>query len=74
MSDANEEQTPEKHPCDDGDGGFDHEPEWISDWYGDPNVINGTADCSGWACKRCGEELEGDPPGDDYEPDRSDYE
>lgn len=44
----------------------DHEWEWISDWYGDPNVINGTADCSGWECKKCGStDCEDGPPESD---------
>lgn len=41
----------------------DHDWKWIKDWYGDPNVINGTADCSRWECQRCGEEdFERDAP------------
>ena len=35
----------------------DHEWEFISDWYGDPQVINGTADCSYLCCRKCGEEA-----------------
>ena len=31
----------------------EHDWEWIRDWYGDPGVINGTADCSRWECKNC---------------------
>ena len=50
---------------------IDHDAEWVSDWYGDPEVINGTADCSYWRCKRCGaEDFDSPPPdgdcGDDY--------
>ena len=45
------------------DGTCNHEWKWISDWYGDANVINGTADCSHWQCMRCdSEECEDDPP------------
>ena len=41
----------------------DHDWEWISDWYGDPGVVNGTADCSHYRCTVCGEEdHESDPP------------
>lgn len=32
----------------------DHDWEFVSDWYGDPDVINGTADCSYWQCRACG--------------------
>lgn len=49
----------------------DHEWKWISDWYGDPDVINGTADCSRWECELCGEtneEMEA-PSGSDFEDD-----
>ncbi len=31
----------------------DHKWEWVVDWYGDPNVINGTQDCSSWRCRKC---------------------
>lgn len=31
----------------------EHVWEWEHDWIGDPNVINGTRDCSGWRCKKC---------------------
>ena len=43
--------------CDLGDGTFDHDWEFVSDWYGDPGVINGTADCSFKRCRQCGEEA-----------------
>ena len=33
---------------------IDHDWKFISDWYGDPGVINGTADCSRYECQRCG--------------------
>lgn len=55
-------ELPLEHPCSDGEGGADHDFIWISDWYGDPNVINGTADCSHYRCKRCGHEEDGSPP------------
>lgn len=63
--------APPDHPCSDGEGGYDHDWKWISDWYGDAGVINGTADCSHYECKRCGaEDNESEPPSmeDDYEP------
>ncbi len=42
---------------------IDHDWQWIKDWYGDPNVVNGTVDCSHWRCKRCeSEECEDAPP------------
>jgi hypothetical protein len=44
----------------------DHDWKWVSDWYGDPDVINGTEDCSCWRCKLCGEEdYERARPSDD---------
>ena len=48
---------------------IDHDWKWVSDWYGDPEVVNGTADCSHWKCTRCdSEDCEDEPPGpyDDY--------
>jgi len=39
----------------------DHKWEFIRDWYGDPNVVNGTADCSHWRCKTCGEQTQYQP-------------
>lgn len=39
----------------------DHDWKWISDWYGDPDVINGTADCFRWECVKCGETREPSP-------------
>lgn len=57
---------PGKHPCDVGDGEIEHDWKYVSDWYGDPGVINGTADCSHWECRTCGEEdHERGPPNDD---------
>ena len=50
--------------------GCTHEWRWISDWYGDPGVINGTADCSRWECGLCGEVDENrEPPSADDDPD-----
>jgi hypothetical protein len=46
----------------------DHKWEFIRDWYGDPNVINGTADCSFWRCSRCDEETSSRP--DDWDDPR----
>lgn len=36
---------------------------FVKDWMGDPNVINGTTDCSFWRCKACDEEVEIMPEG-----------
>ena len=47
----------------------DHDWHFVSDWYGDPGVINGTADCSRWVCRACGkEDYDREPPSydDDY--------
>jgi hypothetical protein len=39
-----------------------HDWRYVRDWYGDPNVPNGTADCSFLRCRICGEEdHESDP-------------
>lgn len=46
---------------------FDEEDEcqhqwvYIEDWYGDPTIPNGTADCSFWRCEECGMETHDDP-------------
>ena len=32
----------------------EHRWKWIKDWYGNPEVPNGTVDCSYWECKDCG--------------------
>ena len=69
MSEKTEDKI-EKHPCLLEDGTYDHDPQWISDWYGDPEVINGTAKCSRCECSVCGEILEGYSASDfdyDYE-------
>ncbi len=42
---------PEPPPC-------DHEWRRVRDWYGDPNVINGTCDIEFWRCRKCGAEAE----------------
>lgn len=60
---ANDLLEHKSHPCDSGDGEIDHDWEWRSDWYGDPEVIGGTMDCSAWHCRVCGEvDAERDPP------------
>jgi hypothetical protein len=43
--------------CDLGNGEFDHDWRYVSDWMGDPDVINGTMDCSYKRCRVCGEEA-----------------
>jgi hypothetical protein len=44
--------------CGDGTPDEDHCWRLISDWYGDPGVINGTADCSYMQCRYCGKQRE----------------
>ena len=39
----------------------DHAWERVSDWYGDPTLYNGTADCSYWRCLECDEERNEQP-------------
>ena len=41
----------------------DHVWERVSDWYGDPALYNGTADCSYWRCLECDEESDEPPQG-----------
>ena len=49
-------------------GEEDHDWRYISDWYGDPGVINGTADCSRWECSVCGaEDNDREPPEYEYD-------
>jgi hypothetical protein len=70
MIPKSDERLSAEHPCRDPDSesGFDHDWKYVRDWYGDPGVINGTADCSFWRCKRCGEEKTDGAP-IDWEPD-----
>lgn len=42
--------------CDMGNGEFDHDWQYIADWYGDPEVINGQADVYFKRCAQCGAE------------------
>lgn len=68
-----EQRRIRKEPCYIGDGQFEHDWRWISDWYGDPNVINGTADCSRAECRICDAVSEDLGPEDfDDDPDRYD--
>lgn len=48
--------TDAKWECREGTPDEDHDWKFVSDWYGDPCVINGTADCSYWLCRACGKE------------------
>jgi hypothetical protein len=50
----------------------EHVWEWVRDWFGDPNVINGTCDCSGWRCKKCDSTDCQEPPDDYYEKENDD--
>lgn len=43
--------------CEYEPGYFDHYFEFVRDWEGDPNVINGTQDCSFYRCRVCGFET-----------------
>ena len=43
----------------------EHEWRFVRDWYGDSNVVNGTADCSFYRCDKCDAEQSETP--DDYE-------
>ena len=50
-----------------------HQWNFVRDWYGDPNVINGTADCSFWRCRKCGEETNEQPDDWNDGPDPDEY-
>jgi hypothetical protein len=50
-------------PCWVGPDEYDHNWRYVSDWYGDPGVINGTADCSHAECETCGAiDPDAEPP------------
>lgn len=55
--------------CADGTPDEDHDWEYISDWYGDPEVINGTCDIHYKRCRQCGKTADwnGRRPERDYE-------
>lgn len=38
------------------DGTYDHDWDYQADWYGDPEVINGTQDFYTRTCRACGVE------------------
>lgn len=58
-----EELAPDPAQC-------DHDWKWEHDWYGDASIPNGTCDCSGWVCQKCGStDCEDDPPDDGPDPD-----
>ena len=53
-----------------GPAACDHDWKWIDDWYGDPSIPYGTADCSHWQCTKCDStDCEDDPPDDGPDPD-----
>ena len=62
---------PAKWDCAIGTPDEDHDWEYKSDWYGDPGVINGTADIYFRRCRVCGKEeqvsAEDMPTYEDYE-------
>ena len=49
----------------------DHAWSKVSDWYGDPTLHNGTADCSYWRCLECDEERNEQPK--EWEERRAEY-
>ncbi len=55
--------------CKDGTPDEDHDWVRVSDWYGDPSIPNGTADCSFRRCRVCGKEAELGDVDDFYEDD-----
>lgn len=61
--------TPPKWNCAVGTPDEDHDWERISDWYGDPGVINGTCSFTFLRCRVCDLEKQDDGDFDDYEPD-----
>lgn len=56
--------------CEIVDGEVDHDWKFVRDWAGDPQVINGTFDCSYLECRVCDEENHNHPDLADY----ADYE
>ena len=56
MADDQVPNAPSKWICDLGNGEFDHDWQYVSDWGGDPEVIGGTFDCSFKRCRICGVE------------------
>ena len=60
--------------CADGTPDEDHDWQVIRDWYGDPDVINGTCDITFLRCRQCGKEKELEGNASDYEPDWEDFE
>jgi hypothetical protein len=65
MTERNNSQGNESLEC-------DHDWKWKSDWYGDSNVIGGTADCSGWECTKCGS-TDNDDPKPEYDDDPDEW-
>ena len=52
-------------PCIDSETGepdeYAHHWVFVRDWYGDPTIPYGTADCSFYRCQHCGEERHEKP-------------
>ena len=40
-----------------------HQWTFVKDWYGNPDVPNGTVDCSHWYCAECDTQTEEQPTG-----------
>lgn len=59
--------------CEIVDGEVDHDWKLVSDWGGDPGVINGTFDCSYLECRVCGEENHSHPSPCSYAYEPEDY-
>ncbi len=49
-----------------------HEWQYVRDWWGDPNVIGGTQDCSHWYCEKCDTSTD-EQPEDWIEPPDEEY-
>jgi len=74
-----EQPAPELLPCqcgvdEDGEPEFDHDWQFVRDWEGDPNVINGTRDLLYKVCRSCGteEDWAGEDDDGEYGDDRYD--
>ena len=48
----------------------DHNWKYIKDWYGNPDIPNGTVDCSHWYCDKCDTESDEIPEGVEPEEER----
>lgn len=51
----------------------EHDWTYISDWGGNPDIPNGTFDCSHYECTKCGEQQDDMPEGFEHDFPEPDY-